>query len=86
MDLDAIIRELLDERKRLDRLIQALEQDRTEFPDKPAKSRRGRKSMDGPARREVSERMKLYWAKRRAENNASSVEMKSEVKTASSAA
>jgi hypothetical protein len=72
MDLDWIIRELLEERKRLDRLIRALEE-----PDmgraagmSVEKSRRGRKSMDGAARREVSERMKQYWAKKREERAA----------------
>ncbi len=29
------------------------------------RSNRGRKFMDGPARQEVSERMKRYWARRR---------------------
>jgi len=66
MDLDGIIRELLEERKRLDRLIQTLEERGPGgAPVKAAKRRRGRKSMDGPARQQVSERMKLYWAKRR---------------------
>jgi hypothetical protein len=67
MDLDWIIGELLEERKRLDRLIQALEEPgRTRGSGQKPKGRRGRKSMDGAARREVSERMKKYWAKRRA--------------------
>jgi hypothetical protein len=69
MDLDRIIRELLDERKRLDRLIQTLEEPRVRSaPRAPAKKgRRGRKSMDHAARKEVSERMKQYWARRREE-------------------
>ena len=77
MDLDWIIRELIQERKRLDRLIQAIEDDPGErragrrAPAAPAKkSRRGRKSMDGAARQEVSARMKLYWARRREEKAA----------------
>jgi len=74
MDLDGIIRELLEERKRLDRLIQAIEDNPGErrsgrrAPAAPAKkSRRGRKSMDAAARQEVSERMKQYWARKREE-------------------
>jgi hypothetical protein len=70
MDLDGIIQQLLDERKRLDRIIQALEEPGSGGTvEKPVKSRRGRKSMDGPARQEVSERMKQYWAKKREEES-----------------
>ena len=66
MDLDEIIHELLEERKRLDRIILALEESgRDGATEKISKSRRGRKSMDGPARQEVSARMKQYWARRR---------------------
>jgi hypothetical protein len=66
MDLEGIIRDLLNERNRVNRIIQALEQQELDdVRETRAKSRRGRKSMDGPARREVSERMKLYWAKQR---------------------
>jgi hypothetical protein len=74
MDLDWIIGELHEERKRLDRLIQAIEDDPgarrqgRRAPAAPAKkNRRGRKSMDGAARKEVSERMKQYWARKREE-------------------
>jgi hypothetical protein len=81
MDLDWIIRELLEERKRLDRLIQAIEdnpRERRTGRRAPAaavkkKTRRGRKSMDGAARREVSERMKQYWARKREEKAAEAV-------------
>jgi hypothetical protein len=66
MDLDGIIRELLDERKRLDRMIRALEnQGPGGSSPRRSKGRQGRKSMDGAARQQVSERMKQYWAKRR---------------------
>jgi hypothetical protein len=66
MDLDGIIHELLEERNRLDRIIQALEQPgRSGGAQKRPKSRRGRKSMDALAREEVSARMKQYWAKKR---------------------
>ena len=68
MDLYRIIRELVQERDRLQRIIESLEQmdpaGRTE-PRSQGK-RRGRKSMDRAAREEVSERMKRYWAQRRA--------------------
>ncbi len=68
MDLYEIIRELHDERKRLDRLIALLERriameshSRTR-----RKSRRGRKFMGEEERKLVSERMRRYWAARRA--------------------
>jgi hypothetical protein len=69
MDLYRIIRELVQERDRLQRIIESLQEMK---PDgKPpvrveAKKRRGRKSMDRAARQEVSERMKRYWAQRKA--------------------
>jgi hypothetical protein len=66
MDLDGIIRDLLNERNRVDRIIRTLEQQESEGTSEPRpKSRRGRKSMDSAARQEVSERMRLYWAKQR---------------------
>ena len=66
MDLYRVIAELVEERKRLERIIQSLESmDQTGMIAPPATKKRGRKSMDGAARRQVSERMKLYWAKRR---------------------
>ncbi|HVW86058.1 MAG TPA: hypothetical protein VHB50_15320 [Bryobacteraceae bacterium] len=69
MDLYQVIRALLEERKRLDNLIQALEDVARTGGVGRSSSRRGRKFMDGPARREVSERMKRYWAKRREERS-----------------
>ncbi len=70
MDLYRIIRELVQERNRLQRIIDSLEQMHND-PD-PARGvktgRRGRKSMDRAAREEVSQRMKKYWAKRKAES------------------
>jgi hypothetical protein len=68
MDLYRIIGDLVEERNRLQRIIESLEA-MDGIVAKPARSRpatRGRKSMDNAARKEVSERMKLYWAKRRA--------------------
>jgi hypothetical protein len=77
MDLYRIIGDLVEERNRLQRIIESLEA-MDGVASKPVRARpagRGRKSMDNAARKEVSERMKLYWAKRRgerADNNSSS--------------
>jgi len=71
MELYRIIRELLQERDRLQRIIESLE---AVHPGKLQVhrngKRRGRKSMDRAARDEVSERMKRYWERRRAEQTA----------------
>jgi len=68
MDVYRIIRELVLERDRLQRIIDSLEEmrpnGRAQAP--PEGKRRGRKSMDRAAREEVSERMKRYWAQRKA--------------------
>ncbi len=71
MDLYRIIRELVEERDRLQRIIESLEgMNSAAHPQTPATGkRRGRKSMDSAARSEVSERMKRYWARRRAARN-----------------
>ena len=69
MDLYRIIFELVQERNRIQRIIESLENaSRGEHPP-IARKRRGRKAMDRAAREEVSERMKRYWAKRRAGRN-----------------
>jgi hypothetical protein len=72
MDLYKIIRELVEERNRLQRIIESLEgmapDGRSLVP--VGGKRRGRKSMDTAAREEVSQRMKRYWARRRAEREA----------------
>lgn len=63
MDLIRAIRELHEELKKLNELIDALE----EFQSTgtiPAPRRRGRRSMGEKERREVSQRMKRYWANR----------------------
>jgi len=70
MDLYRIIRELVLERNRLQRIIESLEgmdPDGKSPSLRPPLKRRGRKFMDTTARREVSERMTRYWAKQRAE-------------------
>jgi hypothetical protein len=64
MDLYRIIDDLMAERNRIDRIIRSLEESGPEA--KPTK-RRGRKFMDAAGRREVSERMRKYWAQRRKE-------------------
>ena len=71
MDLYRIISELVQERDRLARIIESLEgiPPAGKAAPRPPAKRRGRKSMDGKARKEVSERMKLYWEKRRSEEN-----------------
>jgi len=57
------------ERKRLVALIQAVEEVQQYYTSLPRSeenvSRRGRKSMGTAERRQVSERMKKYWALRR---------------------
>jgi hypothetical protein len=68
MDVYRIIRELVLERDRLQRIIDSLEE---MVPNNRAQARqetkrRGRKFMDRAAREEVSERMKRYWAQRKA--------------------
>ena len=68
MNINKAIRELHEEKKRLDHVIASLEAvlanpalQTVELPGK----KRGRKFMDEQARKEVSERMKHYWAARR---------------------
>ncbi|MDP9053130.1 MAG: hypothetical protein M3N93_02325 [Acidobacteriota bacterium] len=72
MDLYRIIRELVHERDRLQRIIDSLEEMTSlgKVAVRPPGKRRGRKSMDSKARAEVSERMKRYWKQRRAEKEA----------------
>ncbi len=70
MDLSKIIEELKLKKLRLDRIILELEGLMTDRgivppPEGIKKSGRGRKSMPPQERKEVSERMKRYWAKRR---------------------
>jgi hypothetical protein len=69
MDLFKIIRELYEERQRIEEAIARLEalpsRGRKELPAALPR-RRGRKSMDPAERLEVSRRMKEYWERRRA--------------------
>jgi hypothetical protein len=69
MDLYRAIQDLYAEKEKLERVIASLEElQRTAgaVPVLPrGAKRRGRKSMSSAERREVSERMKKYWASRR---------------------
>ena len=67
MDIYKIIGELVAERNRIARIIDSLEDAVGTREATAPKKRRGRKSMDVKARREVSERMRRYWATRRGE-------------------
>ncbi len=68
MDLQKAIHALLVERQRIDQIIGELEQlQKADGGSDGAvqPKRRGRKSMNEQERREVSQRMKRYWAERR---------------------
>ena len=68
MQLEHYLRELRDRREKLCRAITALEElTKTEAQDRGevVTPKRGRKSMGPDERRQVSERMKQYWASRR---------------------
>jgi len=70
MDIVKALRELHHEKKRLDAAIAALEariKAAHSSRAKPAKGRRGRKSMSAAERLEVSRRMTSYWQARRAQ-------------------
>jgi hypothetical protein len=69
MDLYKAIQDLYAEKEKLERVIASLEElqrtaGATPVLPKGAK-RRGRKSMSADERKDVSERMKKYWASRR---------------------
>ncbi len=66
MDVHKTLRDLCEEKNRLDRLIARLEQRLQGAPGVAARGRRGRKSMGADERVQVSARMKAYWAERRA--------------------
>jgi len=68
LDLQKAIRELYEEKERIDGVIASLEQYlRTNGPGGVPKRKRGRKSMGPEERQEVSARMRSYWAGRRTE-------------------
>jgi hypothetical protein len=62
MDLDKLIRQLKEEKERVDQTIAALEAIwRAEHPEAATSKRKGRKNMPERERAEVSRRMKQYW-------------------------
>jgi hypothetical protein len=67
MDLSKTIAELYEEKTRLEKVIASLEA-LGEFPSglRVVTQRRGRKFMSPQERRQVSERMRKYWAGRKA--------------------
>jgi len=70
MDLSKTIAELYEEKTRLDRVIASLEQLGEDPSPMPMMThRRGRKFMSPQERRQVSERMRRYWAGRKAINH-----------------
>jgi hypothetical protein len=64
MDLYSIIRELRDERDRVARLIATFEELR-QTGSLPTPAKRGRRAMSAEERRQVSARMKEYWASKK---------------------
>ena len=65
MDIEKIFEELRAERNRLEVIIVALERLYGTDATAAVPNRRGRKFMDKQGRKEVSLRMKQYWATRR---------------------
>lgn len=69
MDLYKAIQDLYKEKEKLERVIASLEELQRaggSVPEIPKTAkRRGRKSMSSTERKEVSERMRKYWASRR---------------------
>ncbi|MSV28289.1 MAG: hypothetical protein EXQ52_06030 [Bryobacterales bacterium] len=66
MDLYRIVNELHVEKQKLDHAIIFLEELQRADRAEAKENRRGRKPMNALARKQVSERMKKYWAERRA--------------------
>jgi len=64
MDLQEILQQLNRERERIERTIAAIEE-LAAGELAPVRKRRGRKSMGVEERRQVSARMRKYWANRR---------------------
>jgi hypothetical protein len=87
MDIIKALRDLYNEKKRLDVAISSLEARlkavRKGSATKPSQGRRGRKSMSAAERQEVSKRMTSYWQARRAEARPSEVSPPSQLDTPS---
>ncbi len=87
MDLEKAIRELLAERDRIcgiiaqlelierDRSPKAVRKPRMSIPEAPIPEVRGRKKMSDAERETVSNRMREYWARRRAREPSSTEPM-----------
>jgi hypothetical protein len=71
MDVYKALRELHEEKSRLDSAIDALEARMKTISTKGSRTRRGRRSMSAEERDEVSRRMSRYWASRRNKNQMS---------------
>jgi hypothetical protein len=73
MDLSKALEELYAEKEKLEQSIALLEElQKSEIPRSsriPGKSRRGRRTMGLEERRQVSTRMRVYWANRRSQEN-----------------
>jgi len=67
MDVHKTLRELYEEKRRLDEAIDRLERRLLGVAGKKAPGRRGRKTMGDAERAEVSRRMRAYWEARRAQ-------------------
>lgn len=65
MDLQKAIRELYEEKEKIDGVIASLEHYLSANGSGVMKRKRGRKSMGPEERQEVSARMRSYWAGRR---------------------
>lgn len=89
MDLLKAIRDLYEEKKRLDAVIASLELMAAAEGRTPTRThavrKRGRKSMSNQEREEVSERMKKYWAARRGNQKEPAQRTQPETSTAKTA-
>lgn len=65
MDLSKAIRELYEEKRRIDEVIASMEDYLRANEALPVRRKRGRKSMGDAERQVVSERMRKYWAEQR---------------------
>jgi hypothetical protein len=68
VDLSRALRDLYEEKQRLEQaiaLLEDLQQAEGDDAQPDAVKRRGRKGMDQDERKEVSVRMRAYWARRR---------------------
>jgi hypothetical protein len=67
MNLNKMLHELHEDKQRLEKVIRSLEELQENSVDGQSSigRKRGRKSMPAEERREVSARMKKYWASRR---------------------